>query len=150
MKNIPISKGKVLVVDDEQIVLTAFKIELQEAGFNVRTARSGKEALALLLNEPAEVVFTDLIMPEMNGTELCRQIKRISLYTEVVLFSGNPYEVSQQQEAFMAAGGRDEMLRKPLADNILVSVTENLIKEIRYKREFFGDRANAKETHTYR
>jgi response regulator RpfG family c-di-GMP phosphodiesterase len=150
MPNTPISKGKVLVVDDEQIVLTAFRIELHEAGFDVRTARSGKEALAVLLQEPAEIVFTDLVMPEMNGTELCRQIKRLSPLTEIILFSGNPYEVSQQQEAFMAAGGRDEMLRKPLADNILVTVTENLIKEIRYKREGYGDDADAKETHTYR
>jgi len=142
MANTPTSKGKVLVVDDEQIVLTAFKIELQEAGFDVKTAKSGKEALALQLAEPAEIVFTDLVMPEMNGTQLCEQIKRISPHTEVVLFSGNPYEVSQQQDVFMAAGGRDEMLRKPLADHILVSVTENLIKEIRYKRESFGEKAN--------
>jgi CheY-like chemotaxis protein len=144
MPNTPISKGKVLVVDDEQIVLTAFRIELQEAGYDVATATSGKEALALLIKGPFEIVYTDLIMPEMNGTQLCRQIKRISPQTEVVLFSGNPYEVAQQQEAFMAAGGRDEMLRKPLEENILASVTENLIKEIRYKREFFGDKAHAR------
>ena len=44
MKNIHTSKGRVLVVDDESIVLTAFRIELQDAGFDVKTAKSGKEA----------------------------------------------------------------------------------------------------------
>jgi len=144
MKNTPTSKGKVLVVDDEQIVLTAFRIELQDAGYDVRTALSGKDALAMLIKEPYEIVFTDLIMPEMNGTQLCQQIKRISPQTEVVLFSGNPYEVAQQQEAFMASGGRDELLRKPLEEDILITVTENLIKEIRFKRDFFGDKAHAR------
>jgi len=129
------NKGKILVVDDERIILTAFQIELQDAGYEVKTAQSGKEAITLLFIERFDIVFTDLIMPEMNGTELCRQIKRIFPKTVVVFFSGNPYEVEEQQSEFMAAGGRDEMLRKPLEENLLITVTENLMKEISYKRE---------------
>ena len=128
------AKGKILVVDDEQIVLTAFKIELEQDGYQVKTALSGKEAIALALKEPFDIVYTDLVMPEINGTQLCRQIKRIAPQTEVVLFSGSPYEVALEQEGFTQAGGRDEMLRKPLGENVLTQVTANLMKEVDYKR----------------
>jgi len=129
-------KGKILVVDDEQIVLTAFKIELEQCGYEVKTALNAKEAITLAIKEPFDIIFTDLVMPEMNGTLLCRQIKKISPKTEVVLFSGSPYEVDLQQDEFMQAGGRDEMLRKPLGENVLVQVTANLMKELEYKRVF--------------
>ncbi|HLF18735.1 MAG TPA: response regulator [Candidatus Omnitrophota bacterium] len=128
------SKGKILIVDDEQIVLTAFRIELEQAGYDARSALSAKEAIARLLKERFDIVYTDLIMPEINGTQLCHQIKRLFPETEVVLFSGNPYEVEAQHEAFTAAGGRDEMLRKPLGEGVLIKVTENLMKEINYKK----------------
>ena len=130
------SNGKILVVDDEQIVLTAFQIELEQEGYDVTTASTGKEAIGLALKQSFDIIFTDLVMPEMNGTQLCRQIKKISPQTEVVLFSGSPYEVSLQQEEFMQAGGRDEMLRKPLEENVLAKVTGNLMKELAYKRIF--------------
>ena len=133
------AKGRILVVDDEQIVLTAFKIELEQEEYEVMTALSGKEAIALVIKKPFDIIFTDLVMPEMNGTQLCRQIKKISPQTEVVLFSGSPYEVAMQQEEFMQAGGRDEMLRKPLDENVLVRVTANLIKELDYKRIIQGE-----------
>lgn len=130
------AKGNILVVDDEQIVLTAFKIELEQEGYHVKTALSGKEALAMVIKEPFDIIFTDLVMPEMNGTQLCRQIKRLAPESEVVLFSGSPYEVALEQEAFMQAGGRDELLRKPLGENVLAQVTANLMKELIYKRGF--------------
>ena len=128
-------KGKILVVDDERIILTAFRLELEDAGYYVQTALSGFEAIEYIKNEQFDVVFTDLIMPVMNGTYLCREIKKISRETEVVLFSGNPYEVEEQTEEFICAGGRDELLRKPLGDDVLISITDNLMKEIEFKRD---------------
>ncbi len=131
-----VDQGKILVVDDEQIVLTAFQIELKDEGYDVKVALSGREAVELVKNEHFDIIFTDLIMPEMNGAQLCREVKAINPEVEVILFSGSPYEVEEQQERFINAGGRDEMLRKPLADNILVSITENLMKEISFKKTF--------------
>ena len=137
------SKGKILIVDDDRIVLTAFRIELEQAGYDAKTALSAKEAIAKLLKERFDIIYTDLVMPEINGTQLCRQVKRLFPSTEVVLFSGNPYEVEQQHEAFMSAGGRDEMLRKPLDEGVLIKVTENLMKEINYKKSFAGGTSSA-------
>jgi len=134
--NRKVGQGKILVVDDERIVLTAFQIELKDAGYDVKVALSGGEAVELVKNEHFDIIFTDLIMPEMNGTQLCREVKAINPEVEVILFSGSPYEVEEQQERFIDAGGRDELLRKPLADNTLVSITENLMKEISFKKTF--------------
>ncbi len=66
---------KILVVDDEDIILQVFDMALTQAGYEVVVARSGEEALSILANENFSVIFSDLSLPEMNGLDLCRMIK---------------------------------------------------------------------------
>ena len=61
------SGATILVVDDDPAVRQALEINLGKAGFEVRLARAGEEALDLLREAPADVVLTDLMMPGMTG-----------------------------------------------------------------------------------
>ena len=70
-----ITKAAILCVDDEDIPRTLRKIILQKKGYEVVTASTGKEALAILATRHFDLVLTDQIMPGMMGTELTRQIK---------------------------------------------------------------------------
>jgi two-component system chemotaxis response regulator CheY len=65
----------VLIVEDDELVLARLSELVVEAGFNVRTAPSGAEALAELQRCPASIVVTDLCMPGMDGLLLCRRIR---------------------------------------------------------------------------
>ncbi|MFH1874388.1 MAG: response regulator [Pseudomonadota bacterium] len=125
------SKAKVLIVDDEKIVLKAYSLELEEAGFEVFRAASGAEAIAMTKKEMPEIVFTDLVMPGMNGVEICKKIKEIKPDAQVVLISGHPEEVVKYAVAFVDAGGKEEWLRKPLAKDELIETAEKLVKEIK-------------------
>jgi CheY-like chemotaxis protein len=64
------SKGLVLVVDDNQLNRTLLATGLEEEGYSVQTATNGRQALAMLHNEPFDAMLLDLLMPEMDGYEV--------------------------------------------------------------------------------
>lgn len=123
------AKGKILLLDDEQIFLEAHEEEFVDAGYEIKTALTGKEAISIAGKERFDIIYVDLIMPEMNGVKVCKEIKKISPKTEVVLISGYPEEILKNRILFLDAGGREEILRKPLGDKELIKMTENIIKE---------------------
>jgi CheY-like chemotaxis protein len=70
-------KIKILIVDDEKIILKAYAKELEAIGCEVYRAMNGQEAIKMAQRENFDIVFTDLVMPGMNGVEVCRGIKKI-------------------------------------------------------------------------
>ena len=123
-------KGKILVVDDEPLILTFFRRLFEGIGYDVKTAQDGPEALALVGKETFDIVYTDLVMPEMNGAELCKQIKGIAPRTIVILLSGHPGHISKYVLDFLKAGGRDEILRKPVTEEEILKTTAKVMQEI--------------------
>lgn len=67
-------KTKILMIDDEGIFLMAHKEELEDAGYTVSTALSGRKGLTLVEDDHFQIAFVDLVMPGMNGVEVCREI----------------------------------------------------------------------------
>lgn len=82
---------RIVLVDDEDDILSAFEFRLGELGYDLALAHNGAEALELLNQQRADVVLADFMMPEINGIELTRLIKSHPLWfdTQVVLFSAN-------------------------------------------------------------
>lgn len=66
---------RILVVDDEQPIRDLFSQVLERAGYQVRVAASGEDALISMRGDPSWVLFLDLNLPGMNGLELCRAIR---------------------------------------------------------------------------
>jgi YesN/AraC family two-component response regulator len=121
-------KAKVLIIDDEELVLAGWEYALSSAGYQVSKASKGKDAVAIAKREKPDVVITDLFMPVMNGVEICKQIKAVSPGSDVVLISGYPEETPKFQMAFVRAGGRDLFLRKPLFKEELVEAVEKILR----------------------
>ena len=78
----------ILCVDDENNPLVLRKLVLEKAGYEVITARSGKEALQVTGSRPVDLVLSDHLMPGMNGAELAREIKAKNPHLPVILISG--------------------------------------------------------------
>lgn len=78
----------ILCVDDEPTALFLRKAVLQKFGFRVLTASSAREALQMLAQEPVDLLLSDLLMPEMIGTELARIVKENYPGLPVVVVSG--------------------------------------------------------------
>ena len=70
---------KILIVDDEahiRMLIEQTLEELEEEGIEFLTAENGEEALALISEEKPQLVFLDVMMPKMNGMEVCRRVKK--------------------------------------------------------------------------
>ncbi|MEK7307484.1 MAG: response regulator [Nitrospirota bacterium] len=122
-------KAKILIIDDEELVLAGWEYALASAGYHVSTASEGKVAVEIAEKEQPDVVITDLFMPIMNGVEICRQIKAVSPGSEIVLISGYPEETPRFYMQFVKAGGRDIFLRKPLFKEELIEAVKNILRE---------------------
>ena len=70
------NEKKILLVDDKTDIGRVFEKALVRAGYVVRSAASGGEALEILKGEKIQVMFFDLNMPEMDGLELCRRVRK--------------------------------------------------------------------------
>jgi two-component system, cell cycle response regulator CpdR len=79
---------RVLIVDDEVDLLLALRGTLRRAGYIVRTASSAERGLALLEQEPAELVITDIIMPRQSGIDVIGRVRELYPATRVIAMSG--------------------------------------------------------------
>ncbi len=132
---VSLERGKILIVDDSRLALRGFVRELQEAGYDVYGAATGQEAISIAKTVNLDLVFTDLMMPEMSGTELCKEMKQISPNTEVVLVSGYPDQIEKFKTDFLEAGGKIEILRKPLGPFELKNTAAKILKDRAEKKK---------------
>lgn len=102
---------RVLVVDDEENTRLALTRLLSREGYQVRTASNGNEALCQLRNNPAELIITDLNMPEMNGLTFLRELNREHPMSNVIMITAFG-EVESYLEALNL--GVFEYLNKPI------------------------------------
>jgi len=102
----------ILAVDDDEQVLISIQQLLEGAGHTVTTASSGREALDQLARQRPELIVLDIIMPEMDGIEVCRHVRADPFLSKLpILFltaKGRPQDVAQGLDA-----GGDDYLVKP-------------------------------------
>ena len=124
---------KILIVDDDELVVEGIKKNLEHSGYVVNIALGGKEALELFTKEYFDIVLVDLVMPDMNGVEVCKKIKELSSKTVVLLLSGYPNEVEKFLPDFVMAGGTDLFLRKPLLTGDIEKAIEKVVADMQEK-----------------
>jgi DNA-binding NtrC family response regulator len=90
-------KGKILVVDNEMDQLEMLKEILQRMGYEVQTTDSPRTAVKMAQSVAFRVIFIDLIMPEIDGTELCEQIKRVRPAAAIYAYSGHAHLYSAER-----------------------------------------------------
>ena len=78
----------ILVIDDEEPIRSLLRVALENAGHEVRDASNGRRGLALYRERAADVIITDLVMPEMTGLELLLELTRTFLNVKVIAISG--------------------------------------------------------------
>jgi signal transduction histidine kinase len=114
----------VLLVEDEASVRRFLCSVLAAAGYRMRVASNGAEALAVLLEEPADLVVTDMVMPRMGGKELATRVRQSYPGTKLLIISG------YLSDASLSSWIRDDKLRllsKPFGPReLLVAVRESL------------------------
>src|SRR5262245_20308944 len=119
--------GRVLVVDDILANVKLLEARLSAEYFDVLTAYSGPEALAVLENERIDVVLLDVMMPALDGFEVCRRIKASpkTMHVPVVMVTALDQTADKVQGL---VAGADDFLTKPLDDIALITRVKNLAR----------------------
>jgi PAS domain S-box-containing protein len=103
-----------LIVDDHPQNLLILDTILQKAGFDVVKAHNGKEALTILKERPVKGIISDILMPIMDGFQLCRTVKGDEHWREIPFIFYTGTYLSEQDRQFALSLGADAFLTKPL------------------------------------
>lgn len=121
---------KILVVDDIEIVFSAFKEELEKEGFEVDIALSGEIAVEMAKSNKYDLVFIDMFMPGMDGIQTCRAINEISPASRLVAMTGQIYSgLADKELEFIKAGGKIYYLYKPFQSGEILQVTKDVLSK---------------------
>ncbi|MBT4959755.1 MAG: response regulator transcription factor [Flavobacteriaceae bacterium] len=122
---------KILVVDDDPDIVEILRYNLSLAGYEVKSAANGKEAIKKAKLFIPQIILLDIMMPEMDGIEACSQIKGIpSLDNTMIIFLSARSEDFTQIAAFDAGG--DDYISKPVKPKILLKKIASILKRINY------------------
>jgi len=116
----------ILVVDDEKALRELTSKNLSNRGYHVLLAESGKKALELLEQHKVNIMLSDVIMPEMSGYELARQVKKTYPDVKIQMISGYSDEAILNEEDKILY---DERLLKPCATDLLLQRLHELLKK---------------------
>jgi FixJ family two-component response regulator len=116
------ARGRVLLVDDEDVLCETMRLCLESEGFIVRAAASADDALVKLSAEEFHVVVLDILMPGANGAELIRRIRERRIASEIVVATGaGTHELGQEALRL----GACDVLRKPI-----LNLGEKLVRSV--------------------
>lgn len=115
-------KKRVLIVDDDPQIGRIFGLNLRLAGYDVTSTTSGVEAIRLVRNQEFDVMLLDILMPDVTGIDVLRNVRRFSRIPTVVF--------SAMQDVSEIAGeiGANDSISKPLNPDYLVEKIDDLLK----------------------
>jgi DNA-binding response OmpR family regulator len=115
----------ILLVDDEDAIRAGLAAALQRASFRVVEARNGREALQKVEQHQPDVIVLDILMPEMDGREVCRRLRQAGNWTPVVMLTqiqATGEKISSLEE------GADDYLNKPFDSYELIARVRALLR----------------------
>ncbi|MFC1928367.1 response regulator [Chloroflexota bacterium] len=117
----------ILVVDDELLVGKLFEESLNKSNYRVKTTLSSLEALELIGNEQFDLIFLDLLMPEIDGAEVFRQIRLVDKQIPVVIITGYP-ESEVMRKAMEI--GPFMVLKKPFTGDDILNTIQSFVEGV--------------------
>lgn len=120
----------ILLVDDEQDILEIVGYNLSQEGYQIVTAKNGKEAITKAKKTLPQLIIMDVMMPEMDGMEACEAIRKIpELSHTLITFLTARSEDYSQVAGFDA--GADDYIAKPIKPKLLVSKVKALLRRLK-------------------
>ena len=117
---------RVLVVDDEPNIVMSLRFLMEREGFAVEVASSGKAAVAALDRAPADLVLLDVMIPELDGFEVCQRIRARPAWqdTKIVMLTAKGREVERDKGIAL---GADAYVTKPFSTRELVAKVKKML-----------------------
>ena len=121
--------ARILLIDDDDCFRTVLRMTLAYFGHTVIEACDGNEGLALFPQANADLVITDLVMPEKNGTEVIMELRKKSPPVKIIAMSGGDRGNGANSLGAAKAAGAAKVLAKPFSHKILIEVISDLLPD---------------------
>jgi two-component system alkaline phosphatase synthesis response regulator PhoP len=121
------SKQKILLVDDEQDILDLLSYNLEKEGYDVYTAHNGIKCLEIARQIIPDIILLDVMMPEMDGMEACKEIRDDDRLKNVLV----AFLTARNEDYSQIAGfdsGADDYISKPIKTRVLISRVKALLR----------------------
>jgi DNA-binding response OmpR family regulator len=117
---------RVLVVDDEPNIVMSLRFLMEREGYQVEVAASGQAAVAALAGPPADLVLLDVMMPELDGFEVCQRIRASPEWraTKIVMLTAKGRDVERDKGLAL---GADAYVTKPFSTRDLVAKVKQML-----------------------
>lgn len=118
---------RILVVDDEPDIMDVATVRLKHSGYEIIPAVDAEEALVILENDIPDLILLDLLLPKMQGDELCRKLKSNDKFKNipVILFTASAFRPNLPEN--IKAMGADDCITKPFEPQELISKVRKFI-----------------------
>ncbi|MEJ5241511.1 MAG: response regulator [Anaerolineales bacterium] len=115
--------ARILIVDDDEMIVELFSLLLKSHGYDVLKARNGKEGVEKVKTENPDLILLDLMMPEMDGLQVCQHVRAFSQIPIIIISAlDHPAMIAQALDA-----GADDYLVKPVPSGVLMSRIARLL-----------------------
>ena len=118
---------KILIADDEQDILEILRYNLVSNGFYVFEAQNGKDAIELATKEKPDLIVLDIMMPYIDGIEVCRTLRENSDFNNTIIVFLSARSEDYSHIAGLEAGA-DDYLLKPIKPKLFIAKIKNLLK----------------------
>ena len=118
---------KILIVDDEKDILEFLSYNLKKEGFSIYTAYDGLEGLEKTKKIKPDLIIVDLMMPKMNGIEMCENIRNDKKLSNVIILFLTARSEDYTQIAALDSGA-DDFIKKPIKPKLLISKVKSIMR----------------------
>ena len=123
---------KILVVDDEQSIVTLLQYNLQQAGYEVITAMDGQEGKDLAISERPDLIVLDLMLPKLDGIEVCKQLRQQKIATPILMLTAKDDEFDKVLGLEL---GADDYMTKPFSPREVVARVKAILRRTQFVPE---------------
>lgn len=116
---------KILIVDDEQSILTLLEYNLQQAGYEVIKAMDGQEALDVALIENPDLIILDLMLPTLDGIEVCKQLRSRKIMIPILMLTAKDDEFDKVLGLEI---GADDYMTKPFSPREVIARVKAILR----------------------
>ncbi|WP_413308330.1 response regulator transcription factor [Bacillus sp. 1P10SD] len=125
-------KNKVLVVDDEQSIVTLLQYNLEQAGFEVLTAMDGQEGKEIAETESPDIIVLDLMLPKLDGMEVCKQLRQKNIMIPILMLTAKDDELDKIIGLEL---GADDYMVKPFSPREVIARVKAILRRTQIQTE---------------